>query len=413
MPALAAAPVQTDGDPVASAEAAHLHHVDDRRPGLQRRATGKTTRIGKRFVPGFVILDANGRRVQDEPTLARVRALAIPPAWTAVWICPSPHGHLQATGRDARGRKQYRYHARWRAHRDDTKYARMIEFAGLLPPLRRRVAADLARPGLPQDKVLATVVKLLETTFIRVGNEEYARSNHSFGLTTLEDRHVDFRRGSARLHFRGKSGVFHQVEVADPTLARIVRQCRDLPGQELFQYRDDDGQPRTIDSADVNGYIQRQMGQGFTAKDFRTWAGTVLAAGALRAVSGETSAHRGARAERGRAGAPPRASVKAVARAVEQVAARLRNTPSVCRKCYIHPAVIAAYFEGTLVLPVETSARRTGRRRRSTGGGTALRPEETAVLQLLRRKTEAGARPTALSSALRRSLQVRRVAAIA
>lgn len=379
MPALAAAPARVDGDPIAAAEAARLHHVDDRRPGLSRRSAGKRVRIGKRFVPSFVVLDANGRRVQDEATLARVRALAIPPAWTDVWICPSPSGHLQATGRDARGRKQYRYHARWRAHRDGTKYARLLEFAGLLPTLRRRVAADLSRPGLPQDKVLATVVKLLETTFIRVGNEEYARSNHSFGLTTLEDRHVDFRHGNARFHFRGKSGVFHQVEIADPALARIVRQCRDLPGQELFQYRDVDGHPRTIDSSDVNGYIQRQMGQGFTAKDFRTWAGTVLAAGALRAVAMETIAPRGGRPQPRRRNAPPGASAKAVARAVEQVAARLRNTPSVCRKCYIHPAVIAAYFDGSLGQRIRTRAERPA---------TGLRVEEAAVLALLRRQVE-------------------------
>ena len=372
-----AAPGRSDRDSIAAAEAARLHHVDDRRPGLRRRSAGKAVRNGKRFAPSFVILDANGRRVRDEPTLARVRALAIPPAWTDVWICPSPNGHLQATGRDARGRKQYRYHARWRAHRDETKYARLIELAGLLPALRRRVAADLARPGLPQDKVLATVVRLLETTFIRVGNEEYARSNHSFGLTTLEDRHVDFRHGGARFHFRGKSGVFHQVEVSDPALARIVRQCRDLPGQELFQYRDDDGHPRTIDSADVNGYIQRQMGQGFTAKDFRTWAGTVLAAGALRAETAQTIAPRGHRARPGGRSAPPRASAKAVARAVEQVAARLRNTPSVCRKCYIHPAVIAAYFDGSLGPRL---------RSRAEPRATGLGADEASVLALLRRQ---------------------------
>jgi DNA topoisomerase I len=392
MLALAAAPVRADNDPIASAEAARLHHVDDRRPGLRRLATGKTARIGKRFVPTFVIRDANGRRVQDEATLARIRALAIPPAWTDVWICPSPNGHLQATGRDARGRKQYRYHARWRAHRDGTKYARLLEFACLLPALRRRVAADLARPGLPQDKVLATVVRLLETTFIRVGNEEYARSNHSFGLTTLEDRHVEFRQGGARFHFRGKSGVFHQVDVADPALARIVRQCRDLPGQELFQFRDDEGRPRTIDSADVNGYIQRQMGQGFTAKDFRTWAGTVLAAGALRAIAARTIARidTGGRRARPRGSAPPRASLKAVARAVEQVAAKLRNTPTICRKCYIHPAVIAAYVDGSL-------AQRLGPR---AGPRTlGLHADESVVLALLRRAGRDGKHPARRAAA--------------
>jgi DNA topoisomerase-1 len=401
MPALAAAPGRSDRDPIAAAEAARLHHVDDRRPGLRRRSGGKTVRSGKRLVPAFVILDPNGLPVRDEPTLARIRGLAIPPAWTDVWICPSPNGHLQATGRDARGRKQYRYHARWRAHRDETKYARMIEFAGILPALRRRVAADLVRPGLPQDKVLATVVRLLETTFIRVGNEEYARSNHSFGLTTLEDRHVDFRHGGARFHFRGKSGVFHQVEVSDPVLARIVRQCRDLPGQELFQYRDGDGRPRTIDSADVNGYIQRQMGQGFTAKDFRTWAGTVLAAGALRAGAAQTSGRLdtgGRRAGPRGESAPPRASVKAVTRAIEQVAERLRNTPSVCRKCYIHPAIIAAYFDGSL-------GQRVGPR--AGPRATGLRADEVVVLALLRRQAELerppARRPSGLAGRSRRA----------
>jgi len=430
---LSSASLAATTDPVIAAEAARLHHVHDRRPGLVRRATGKTARVGKRFVPLFVVLDADGRRVHDEETLARVRALAIPPAWTDVWICPRADGHLQATGRDARGRKQYRYHPRWREHRDDTKYARMIQFAGLLPTLRRRVAADLGLPGLPQRKVLATVIKLLETTFIRVGNEEYARSNRSFGLTTLEDRHVDFRRGVARLHFRGKSGVFHEVAVEDPALARIVRQCRDIPGQELFQYRDAEGNAQTIDSADVNSYIHQEMGEGFTAKDFRTWAGTVLAAVALSAQPPEStstkhvarvnanhvarsSAKQVARASAKRVA---RASAKHVARAVEQVAARLRNTPAVCRKCYIHPGVISAYFEGTLTLPLEEDARPTKehRLRSAAGGPTALRPEERAVLALLRRQVEGEKHPergsSALGLALRRSLQAQRTAAAA
>ena len=400
--------VPTENDPLVAARAAGLHHVDDRRPGLSRRATGKTTRVGKRFSPEFAIHDHSGRRLHDESTLARVRALAIPPAWKDVWICPQPNGHLQATGRDARGRKQYRYHPRWREERDGTKYGRMIQFASLLPALRRRVAADLARPGLPRPKVLATVVKLLETTFIRVGNEEYARSNRSFGLTTLEDRHVDFCRGVARFHFRGKSGVFHQVAVEDPALARIVRQCRDLPGQELFQYRDGDGHAQTIDSTDVNVYIHREMGDGFTAKDFRTWAGTVLAAVALNAIGTESVGRPGRR----RTGAG-QARTKDVARAVAEVAARLRNTPTVCRKCYIHPAVLAAYTDGTLTLPAAATGtqakRRSGRR---TGG--ALRPEEAAVLALLRPQVENDKprknRPTALGTLLRRSIQLERQA---
>jgi DNA topoisomerase-1 len=415
MPRLAVAPLRTETDPVSVAAAAKLHHVDDRKPGLRRRATGKSLRVGKRFIPQFVVFDADGGRVRDAATLARIRALAIPPAWTDVWICPRPDGHLQATGRDARGRKQYRYHTRWRERRDENKYARMIQFAGLLPALRRQVASDLTRPGLPRPKVLATVVKLLETTFIRVGNEEYARSNRSFGLTTLEDRHVDFRRGVARFHFRGKSGVFHQVAVEDPRLARIVRQCRDLPGQELFQYRDGDGNAQTIDSADVNDYIHREMGEGFTAKDFRTWAGTVLAAVALDQIAAE--AVRPLRASR--AGAA-RAGAKDVARAVVEVAARLRNTPAVCRKCYIHPAVIAAYFDGSLALSARSAPRKTGAKHRSragNAGATGLRPEETAVLALLRRQVDAeerpGRRPSPLQRALRRSLQLHRHAAAA
>jgi DNA topoisomerase I len=403
-------------DPVSAAQAARLRHVEDRQPGLHRRATGKTLRVGKRFVPQFVIHDPAGRRVRDEPTLARIRSLAIPPAWKDVWICPRPDGHLQATGRDARGRKQYRYHPRWREERDGTKFARMIQFAGVLPRLRRRIAGDLARPGLSRRKVLAAVIKLLETTFIRVGNEEYARTNRSFGLTTLEDRHVDFRGGVARFHFRGKSGVFHEVAVDDPTLARVVRQCRDLPGHELFQYRGEDGNPQTIDSADVNDYIRGETGEDFTAKDFRTWAGTVLAAAALQTIAAE-SARAAGRRKMGTA----RANLQDVARAVEEVAARLRNTPAVCRKCYIHPAVIAAYLDGSLTRPGAT-AQATTTKAVARGGAAALRPEEAAVLTLLRRSSadekrqpgkHRGRRPTALSTALRRSLHLGRHAAAA
>lgn len=325
----------------------------------------------------------------------------------------SRNGHLQATGRDARGRKQYRYHLRWREERDGTKYARMVQFADLLPGLRHTVAADLARPGLPRRKVLATVVKLLETTFIRVGNEEYARSNRSFGLTTLEDRHVDFCRGVARFHFRGKSGVFHQVAVEDSALARIVRQCRDLPGQELFQYRDGDGQAQTIDSSDVNVYIHQEMGDGFTAKDFRTWAGTVLAAVALNAIGTESAGRPGRR----RTGVE-QARTRDITRAVAAVAAQLRNTPAVCRKCYIHPAVLAAYADGTLALPAAKGGAQPKRRSRSpAGSASALRPEETAVLALLRRQVgnekHPKNRPTALGALLRRSIQVERQAVAA
>jgi len=379
----AATRVLADADPALAAEAAHLHYVHDRVPGLRRRATGRTTRAGNRLVPLFVVEDHLGRRIRDEATLSRVRRLAIPPAWTDVWICPRPNGHLQATGRDARGRKQYRYHCRWREERDGTKYARLIHFGHALPVLRRRVAADLERRGLPRPKVLATVVKLLETTFIRVGNEEYARSNRSFGLTTLEDRHVDFRGGVIRFHFRGKSGVFHQVAVDDPKLARIVRQCRDIPGQELFQYRDEAGNAQTVDSADVNGYIRELTGDEFTAKDFRTWAGTVLAAVALHEIA--TSVARA----RARGPRPARATASGVARAIEQVAARLGNTPSVCRKCYVHPAVISAYLEGTLIFPVNVARRAAARVRRPNApvaATAALHAEEVVVLAFLKRQ---------------------------
>jgi DNA topoisomerase-1 len=394
-------------DPILAAEAARLHHVDDRGPGLHRRPTGRTARVGKRFVPTFVIVDPAGARVQDESTLGRIRALAIPPAWTDVWICPRADGHIQATGRDARGRKQYRYHPRWREERDGTKYARMIEFGRALPTLRRQIAVDVARPGLPRRKVLAAVVKLLETTFIRVGNEEYARTNRSFGLTTLEDRHVDFRGGAMRFHFRGKSGVFHEVAVQDPRLARIVRQCRDIPGQELFQYRDEAGNAQSIDSADVNAYIREAAGEEFTAKDFRTWAGTVLAAVALDAIAVETVARMKAAPARKVA----RRAAADVARAIQQVAERLGNTPAVCRKCYVHPAVIGAYLEGASIFPSGPRASLPKTKRAVDGGGGAsLRPDETAVLALLKRRLadEKAGRSTSLSAALFRSVKAGR-----
>jgi DNA topoisomerase-1 len=384
-------------DPIASARAAGLRHVDDTRPGIRRRATGKKVRQGKRFVPQFVYEHPDGRRVADDATEQRIRKLAIPPAWTDVWICPDPNGHLQATGRDARGRKQYRYHARWRDERDSTKYSRMIAFGQALPQLRRRIAADLRLPGLPRRKVLATVVRLLETTFMRVGNEEYARSNKSFGLTTLKDRHVDFGPSQVRFHFRGKSGVVHDVAVHDRAVARIVRRCRDLPGQELFQYLDGEGQPATIDSADVNEYIREATGHDFTAKDFRTWAGTVLAALALQEVDGaaELLPRRGAKA------GPRKPTARDVTHAIERVAERLGNTPAVCRKCYVHPDVIAAFMDGTLAaslkrrVDAQMAPRRQG----------ALRSDEAAVLALLQRRLAQEERGERLETELRRSLR--------
>ena len=377
-------------EPHASARAAGLRHVDDRRPGLRRHARGKV-RQGKRWVMNFAITDANGRAVHDAATLDRIRKLAIPPAWTDVWICPDAHGHVQATGRDARGRKQYRYHPRWREERDSTKFSRMLDFGRALPTLRRRVAADLRLPKLPRRKVLATVVRLLETTFIRVGNEEYARTNHSFGLTTMKDRHVDVRPAEVRFHFRGKSGVYHEVSVHDPSVARIVRRCRDLPGHELFQYIDDDGNPAAIDSADVNAYIHELASAAFTAKDFRTWAGTVLAAMCLRLASAENAA----RSERRR-----KPTHKTVVRAIEQVAQRLGNTPSVCRKSYVHPHVVDAYLDGSLDPGLPVSAVRA-----QSSDGRPSTATERFVLALLRKRAVEERRGTRLEGQLRASLR--------
>src|SRR5688572_8134152 len=252
-------------DPVESAKAAGLRYVTEGSAWIQRRRVGKS----------FTYRDGQGRRVSDAEVLRRIRALAIPPAWADVWICPSAHGHIQAVGRDARARKQYRYHARWRQARDETKYNRMLAFAAALPRIRRRVDEDLQRPGLPRERVLATVVRLLETTLIRVGNEAYARENKSYGLTTMRSRHVDVTGATLTFNFRGKGGKEHTVDVKDPRLARVVKRCQDLPGHELFQYLDDDGGRQTIDSADVNAYLRAIAGEEFTAKDFRTWAGTV------------------------------------------------------------------------------------------------------------------------------------------
>ena len=271
--------------------------------------------------------------MRDRRTLGRIQALAVPPAWNAVWICPRDDGHVQATGRDARRRKQYRYHSRWREVRDETKYGRMVPFARALPRLRRRVERDLALPGLPREKVLATVVRLLETTLIRVGNEEYARENESFGLTTLRERQVRVRGGKLSFRFRGKSGVEHTIELTDRRLAAIMRRVQDLPGEELFRYVDDEGETRRIESSDVNAYLKEISGQDFTSKDFRTWAGTVLAARALARLQAPGSQAEGKRN---------------IATAIEAVAKLLGNTKAVCRKCYVHPAIVESYLEGKL-----------------------------------------------------------------
>ncbi|HEY0442670.1 MAG TPA: hypothetical protein VGC90_00455 [Candidatus Limnocylindrales bacterium] len=308
-------------DPREVARQAGLRYSSDADKGITRRRRGR----------GFSYEDVDGRPIGDPDVLARIRALAIPPAWTNVWICRWPNGHIQATGRDARGRKQHRYHARWREARDESKFGRMIEFAGALAAIRERADADLARPGLPREKVLATVVRLLELTLIRVGNDEYARLNRSFGLTTLRDRHAKIEGTQIRFRFRGKSGLQHEVGVRDRRLARVVRRCQELPGQELFQYVDDDGEIRDVASDDVNDYLREISGGNFTAKDFRTWAGTVLAFRALRALE-------------------PAASLtdakRKVVAAMRETAGRLGNTPAVARQSYVHPAVVEAYMDG-------------------------------------------------------------------
>ena len=302
-------------EPEGAAKAAGLRYVSDAQAGIARVRSGS----------GFRYAGPDGKAIKDEETLARIRKLAIPPAWENVWICTRDDGHLQATGRDARKRKQYRYHARWREVRDETKYGRMLAFSRALPRIRRRVKQDLGLAGLPRDKVLATVVRLLEMTRIRVGNEEYARENASFGLTTLRTRQVQVRGSTMSFRFRGKSGVHHSVALSDATLARIVRRMRDLPGYELFQYLDDDGETRAVDSSDVNEYLKAIAGEDFTSKDFRTWAGTVLAAETLRSLGKNQ-----------------------LKQAIAHVAQQLGNTPAVCRKCYIHPAVIDSYMGGRL-----------------------------------------------------------------
>ena len=344
-----------------AARAAGLRYVTDSTSGIERRPAAS----------GFRYLKPGGAPVRDPATLRRIRSLAIPPAWTEVWICPAAHGHIQATGRDARKRKQYRYHERWREVRDQAKYGRLAAFARTLARIRRRVAHDLALPGLPRDKALATIVRLLETTFIRIGNEEYARTNASFGLTTLRERQVRVDGAKVRFRFRGKSGVPHEVALADRRIARIVRRMQELPGEELFQYADEDGAPHAIESNDVNEYLRSIAGADFTSKDFRTWAGTLLCLRALRRLPAPDSAAAGRRE---------------VTRAVEAVARELRNTPAVCRKCYIHPRVVQGFLEGRL-------ARLAG-----------ARSEQAALVALLAQKPR---RAPSLAVALRQSLRRR------
>ncbi|MCC7422977.1 MAG: DNA topoisomerase IB [Planctomycetaceae bacterium] len=350
-------------DPKLSARRAGLKYVTDSHPGLVR------VRVGK----NFSYRTAKGAIIRRESTLARIRSLAIPPAWTDVWICADPNGHIQAVGRDARGRKQYRYHPEWNNVRDDLKYGRMIAFAEALPGIRQRVNEHLALRGLPREKVLAAVVRLLETTLIRVGNDEYARTTGSVGLTTMQNDHVQIDGSKLQFEFRGKSGVEHEVDLEDKRLARIVRQCQELPGQELFEYLDEDGNVRDVRSDDVNRYLQEISGRDFTAKDFRTWAGTALAARALQEFEDFDN---------------QAAAKRNVTQAIERVASQLGNTKTVCRKSYVHPAVIASYLDKTLV---ETLKRRTEERLRQDLH--SLTPEEAAVLALLQQRMERDLKP--------------------
>jgi DNA topoisomerase-1 len=339
-------------DPVESAKSAGLRYVSDAKPGITR----------KRWRKGFRYFDAEGAQVRELETLARIKSLVIPPAWTDVWICTNPKGHLQATGRDARGRKQSRYHPRWREVRDETKYERMMAFGVALPTIRDRVEQDLARPALPREKILAAIVRLMETTLIRVGNIEYAKQNQSYGLTTMRGKHVRVDGSTITFKFQGKSGVRHAVDITDRRLAKIIQRCQDIPGYELFQCVDSEGEHHTIDSADVNDYLREATGQYFTAKDFRTWTGTVMACAKLQefdVFESESEAK------------------KNVVEIVKTVAARLGNTPSVCRKCYIHPLVIEAYMSGAFT--------KTRREQQSQESPRELQWEETVLMKLMQR----------------------------
>jgi len=309
---------------VAAAEEAGLQYVSDERPGYRRKPKRKE----------FEYFDTEGKPIRDEQRLLRIKRLAIPPAWTGVWICPSPNGHIQATGRDARGRKQYRYHERWREVRDENKFDRLAEFAKALPNIRRRVSQDLKLPGLSRQKVLATIVRLLERTFIRIGNEEYARENKSFGLTTLKSRHAKVRGAQVLFRFRGKSGRQHEVDVTDRRVAKVIAKCQDLPGQDLFQYLEEGEEVRDVTSQDVNDYLHQIAGNDFSAKDFRTWGGTVLAAIAL------------SKQEEFQTKKEAKANIKT---AICAVAELLGNTPAVCRKCYVHPVIVEAYLKRTRI----------------------------------------------------------------
>src|SRR5437667_8685688 len=339
-------------DSLEAAEDAGLRYVSDDQPGSSRQRNGEE----------FEYLDQKGKPIRDEQRLLRIKRLAIPPAWSDVWICPSPNGHIQATGRDARRRKQYRYHERWREIRDENKYDRLVNFGKALPKIRRRLKKDLALSSLPREKVLATIMQLLERSLIRVGNEEYARENKSFGLTTMQDRHVDVKGSKLRFRFRGKSGRQHEVDVTDRRIARIISNLQDLPGQSLFQYLDDEGHVRDITSQDVNEYLREITGKDFTAKDFRTWAGTVLAAVALGKL-GASKTKKLAKAN--------------IKHAIGAVAEVLGNTPAVCRQCYIHPAVLEAYLNENSVNGFKPKSQEFERR------GIDLASAQAALLRFL------------------------------
>ena len=335
---------------IAAAAEAGLRYVSDNSAGYGRKKNGEH----------FKYVDTHGKLIRDEERLLRIKRLAIPPAWTDVWICPSPAGHIQATGRDARRRKQYRYHDRWRELRDENKFDRLAEFARALPKIRRRVTQEIRLPGLPRQKVLATVVRLLERTFIRIGNEEYARDNKSFGLTTIKNRHVKVKGDHLRFHFRGKSGRQHEVDITDRRIAKIVSKCQDLPGQDLFQYVSDEGEVRNVTSQDVNDYLREITNENFSTKDFRTWAGTVLAALALAAQS-EFETKKQAKAN--------------LKTAICAVAKLLGNTPAICRKCYVHPAIVEAYLTRTQIAGLSQAIK--------TPENINLRAVERAVLKFL------------------------------
>jgi DNA topoisomerase-1 len=340
-------------DPRDAAESAGLIYVSDEEPGIRRRKAGK----------GFAYTRPGGEKVEDAATLDRIRKLAIPPAYTDVWICPKANGHIQATGRDAKGRKQYRYHPAFREVRESTKYEHMLEFAQALPAIRKTIDDHMRLRGLPREKVLATVVHLLETTLIRVGNSDYAKQNRSYGLTTLRDPHVEVDGSELRFQFKGKSGKTWRLRVKDRRIAKIVKACQDLPGQDLFQYVGENGEQLSVTSADVNAYLKEITGRDITAKDFRTWAGTVLAALALAEFETFDSAAK---------------AKKNVRAAIEQVSARLGNTPTICRKCYVHPEVLNCYLEGGLMLEIREEIQEELRDHLE-----GLRPEEAAVLTLL------------------------------